>query len=240
MVQLLEDPVLRNRRSVFRDRSDAGRRLAAFMHDHSAVENPLICAIPAGGVPVGLELAEGLQGRMFLGVVRKLKVPWNPEAGFGSMTWNGKVYLNQELVRLLNISDDQIRQAIAETQNNIRKRIEQFAGGSSIPPIHGRTVIITDDGLASGYTMMAAVEALRTDGPQKIIVAVPTGSSGAVAVLSGVVDTVVCLNLREHYPFAVADAYQSWYDLDDEEVISCLTIARKNQLIEDIPDRDSG
>jgi putative phosphoribosyl transferase len=210
------------------------------MHEHSPVKNPLICAIPSGGVPVGLELAEAFRAQMFLGVVRKLKVPWNPEAGFGSMTWNGKVFLNQELVRLLALTDDEIRQAVAETQKNIRKRIEQFTGGRSIPPIHGRTVIITDDGLASGYTMKAAVEALRTDGPLEIIVAVPTGSLGAIAVLSGMVDTVLCLNLREKYPFAVADAYQSWYDLDDEEVISYLAIARNKQLMGDVPDMDAG
>ncbi|MDD1708063.1 MAG: phosphoribosyltransferase [Methanoregulaceae archaeon] len=232
MVHLLDDPALRNRKGVFRDRSDAGKRLAAFMTEHCPVKHPLICAIPAGGVPIGLELAKGFSTRMFLGVVRKLKVPWNPEAGFGSMTWNGKVYLNQELVRLLNLSDADIQQAIAETRNNIRLRLEQFAGGHSLPSIHGRTIIITDDGLASGYTMVAAVEAIRGESPEEIIVAVPTGSSGAVRVLSGIVDTLVCLNLREHSPFAVADAYQSWYDLTDEEVISLLATARKEQLID--------
>jgi predicted phosphoribosyltransferase len=232
MVHLLDDPALRNRQGVFRDRSDAGKRLAAYLQEHYPVKHPLICAIPAGGIPIGLELAKGFSTRMFLGLVRKLKVPWNPEAGFGSMTWNGKVYLNQELVRHLNLSDAEIQQAIAETQKNIRQRLEQFTGGQSSLPVHGRTLIITDDGLASGYTMVAAVEALKADGPEEIIVAVPTGSSGAVRVLSGIVDTLVCLNLREHSPFAVADAYQSWYDLTDEEVIRLLSTARKSQLMD--------
>nr|HPM62473.1 phosphoribosyltransferase family protein [Methanoregulaceae archaeon] len=187
--------------------------------------------IPAGGIPIGLELAKGFQVRMFLGVVRKLKIPWNPEAGFGSMTWNGKVYLNKELVRTLNLTDEEIRQAVAETEKNIRERIEQFTGGLSIPPIHGMTVIITDDGLASGYTMKAAVEALNSENPEKIIVAVPTGSAKSVAMISGMVATTICLNLRDYYPFAVADAYQNWYDLDDDEVIRSLSLARKNQLL---------
>ncbi|MDD1710201.1 MAG: phosphoribosyltransferase [Methanoregulaceae archaeon] len=238
MVHLLEDPLLRNRHGVFRDRSDAGKRLAAFMHDHTPLENPLICTIPSGGVPVGLELAKGFHATMFLGVVRKLKVPWNPEAGFGSMTWNGKVYLNRELVRYLNISDDEIQRAVTETRESIRKRIEQFTGGQSLPPIPGRIIIITDDGLASGYTMMAAVEAIRAEEPGKIIIAVPTGSSRAVAVLSGMVDTLVCLNLREHASFAVADAYQFWHDLDDDEVIRSLAFAQKNQLMEGIPGKE--
>ncbi|HQA80826.1 MAG TPA: phosphoribosyltransferase family protein [Methanoregulaceae archaeon] len=231
MVHLLEDPALRNREAVFRDRNDAGRRLAAFMRQHSPVTEPLVCAIPAGGIPIGLELAKGFQARMFLGVVRKLKIPWNPEAGFGSMTWNGKVYLNKELVRTLNLTDEEIRQAVAETEKNIRERIEQFTGGLSIPPIHGMTVIITDDGLASGYTMKAAVEALNSENPKKIIVAVPTGSAKSVAMISGMVATTICLNLRDYYPFAVADAYQNWYDLDDDEVIRSLSLARKNQLL---------
>ncbi|HPX74033.1 MAG TPA: phosphoribosyltransferase family protein [Methanoregulaceae archaeon] len=231
MVHLLEDPALRNREAVFRDRNDAGRRLAAFMRQHSPVTDPLVCAIPAGGIPIGLELAKGFQARMFLGVVRKLKIPWNPEAGFGSMTWIGKVYLNKELVRTLNLTDEEIRQAVAETEKNIRERIEQFTGGLSIPPIHGMTVIITDDGLASGYTMKAAVEALNSENPEKIIVAVPTGSAKSVAMISGMVATTICLNLRDYYPFAVADAYQNWYDLDDDEVIRSLSLARKNQLL---------
>ena len=231
MVHLLEDPALRNREAVFRDRNDAGRRLAAFMRQHSPVTEPLVCAIPAGGIPIGLELAKGFQARMFLGVVRKLKIPWNPEAGFGSMTWIGKVYLNKELVRTLNLTDEEIRQAVAETEKNIRERIEQFTGGLSIPPIHGMTVIITDDGLASGYTMKAAVEALNSENPKKIIVAVPTGSAKSVAMISGMVATTICLNLRDYYPFAVADAYQNWYDLDDDEVIRSLSLARKNQLL---------
>ncbi len=237
MVHLIEDPALRNKRAVFRDRSDAGRRLAAFVKEHSLVENPLIGAIPAGGVPVGLELVERLRAPLFLGIVRKLKVPWNPEAGFGSMTWNGKIYLNEELVRNLNLSDEEIRLAVAETQRSIRERIEQFTGGSSIPSIAGRTVIITDDGLASGYTMLAAVEALKSEGAERIIIAVPTGSAGAVAVLSGLVDTLICLNLREHSPFAVAEAYENWYDLDDKEVIRSLSRARKNHLFYEIPKR---
>jgi putative phosphoribosyl transferase len=231
MVQLFEDPALRNRQQVFRDRTDAGKRLAVFIHDHISVQDPLICAIPAGGVPIGFELAVAFRARMFLGVVRKLKVPWNPEAGFGSMTWDGKVYLNQELVRLLALTDDEIQQAVSETRKNIRERIKQFTGERPSPAVRGRTIIITDDGLASGYTMMAAVEALRTDVPHKIVVAVPTGSSGAVAVLSGMADILVCLNLRQGSPFAVADAYQSWYDLDDEEVIRYLADADRKNLL---------
>jgi putative phosphoribosyl transferase len=218
MVRLLEDPDLRNRFAVFQDRSDAGKRLAVFMLAHLTEENPLVCAIPAGGVPIGFELASAYHTRMFLGVVRKLKVPWSPEAGFGSVTWDGKVFLNPELVRILGLTDEEIRRAVTEARENIAQRIDRFTRMIPVPPIEGRRVIITDDGLASGYTMMAGVEAIRSEKPEKIIVAVPTGSAGAVTVISGRVDVVVCLNLKDGHPFAVADAYRSWHDLDDREV----------------------
>jgi putative phosphoribosyl transferase len=231
MVRLVEDLPLRNQFAVFQDRPDAGKRLAAFMQAHLPVENPLVCAIPAGGVPIGFELASAYHARMFLGVVRKLKVPWNPEAGFGSVTWDGKVYLNQELVRILGLTDEEIQRAVTETRENIAKRIDTFTREIPVPPIRGRTVIITDDGLASGYTMMAAVESIRSETPEKIIVAVPTGSAGAVAVISGRADVVVCLNLKDGYPFAVADAYRSWHDLDDQEVSSYLASAEKLQIL---------
>ena len=178
MVRLLQDPDLRNRSGVFKDRTDAGRRLAVFMQSNLDLKDPLICAIPAGGVPVGCELASAYQAGMFLGVVRKLKVPGNPEAGFGSVTWDGKVYLNRELVRLLGLSGEEISRAIADTEENIRKRLETFSGETPPPHLGGRTVIITDDGLASGYTMLAATEAIRSAKPEKIIIAIPTGSAG--------------------------------------------------------------
>jgi putative phosphoribosyl transferase len=230
MVRLLQDPDLRNKSRVFADRSEAGKRLALFMQGHLVLEDPLICAIPAGGVPVGYEIASAYRAGMFLGIVRKLKVPWNPEAGFGSVTWDGKVYLNQELVRLLGLSGDEISGVIAETQENIRKRLDTFSRKTPVPALGGRTVIITDDGLASGYTMLAAAEAVRAAGPGQIIIAIPTGSTGAVAVLSGLVEVLVCLNLKDGYPFAVADAYRSWHDLTDDEVMTCLATAGEKGL----------
>jgi putative phosphoribosyl transferase len=231
MVRLLEDPALRNRIAVFKDRTDAGKRLATFMRLHLSFENPLVCAIPAGGVPIGIQLASVYQASMFLGVVRKLKVPGNPEAGFGSVTWQGKVFLNQELVRFLGLTNEDIRRAVLETKENITERIEIFTPEMPIPLLRNRTVIITDDGLASGYTMKAAVETIRTEEPKEIIVAVPTGSAGAVAVISGITDVTICLNLKDQYPYAVADAYRSWHDLNDNEVRTYLDSAKKMKIL---------
>ena len=113
-----------------------------------------------------------------------------------------------------------------QTREVIRQRMELFAGGQPPPSFRDRTVLLTDDGLASGYTMLAAIEAVLSDEPERIVVAVPTGSRGAVSLVAGKSETVVCLNLKERYPFAVADAYRHWHDLSDEEVLECLALAK--------------
>jgi len=207
---------------VFQDRTDAGRRLAAFIKENLVLDNPLVCAIPAGGVPVGVQLAEAFQARMMLGVVRKLKIPWNPEAGFGAMTWDGTIFLNDPLVKQLKLTPEEIKVAATETKEIIKQRVERFTGGYPRPSSRGLQVILTDDGLASGYTMLAAIEAIRPEGPAEIIVAVPTGSAGAVTLVSKKADIIVCLNFKDRYPFAVADAYRRWHDLSDDEVIESL------------------
>lgn len=222
MTRVLEDPSLRNRQLVFQDRTDAGRRLAAFIKENLVLDQPLVCAIPAGGVPVGVQLAEAFQAPMMLGVVRKLKIPWNPEAGFGAMTWDGTIFLNDLLVKQLQLTPDEIKTAATETKEIIKQRVELFTGGNPRPSCQGLQVILTDDGLASGYTMLAAIEAIRPEGPAEIIVAVPTGSAGAVTLVSRKADTIVCLNFKDRYPVAVADAYRRWHDLSDEEVLESL------------------
>ena len=230
MGKVFEDQGLRNATRIFRDRNDAGIQLAHFTKERIMLEKPLICAIPAGGIPVALPLAESYQAAMMLGVVRKVKVPQNPEAGFGAMTWDGRLFLNEPLVRRLGLSDREIEAAVQETRKNISERLERFTVGHSFPTISDTSVIITDDGLASGYTMLAAIEAVRGYDPTEVIVAVPTGSDGAVSMISGRADRVVCLNIREGYSYAVADAYRHWHDLSDEEVMEHLRAAKERGI----------
>jgi putative phosphoribosyl transferase len=227
MGRILEDPALHNRTLVFQDRSDAGVKLAAFIREHLELDGPVVCAIPAGGIPVGLELARAFGTGLVPAVVRKLKIPWNPEAGFGAMTWDGRIFLNQPLASQLRLSREEIRVAEEQTQDVIRQRMELFAGGQPPPSFRDRTVLLTDDGLASGYTMLAAIEAVLSDEPERIVVAVPTGSMGAVSLVAGRSETVICLNLKDRYPFAVADAYRHWHDLPDEEVLRYLSLAEE-------------
>lgn len=232
MGRVIEEEALHNRVRVFRDRRDAGAGLAGFIRDQLVFTPPLIvCAIPAGGVPVGLELAEKLPARLMLGVVRKVKIPGNPEAGFGAVAWEGTALFNEGLIRRIGLTRQEIDAAVLETRENIRERIERFLRGHPLPSLRGTAVIMTDDGLASGYTMLAAIRAARDGGAREITVAVPTASSGAVSLVAGEADLVVCLNLRDRYPFAVADAYRSWYDLDDREVSEIIGEAEEKGLL---------
>ncbi|WP_054847521.1 hypothetical protein [Methanoculleus chikugoensis] len=128
---------------------------------------PVICAIPAGGIPPGgLEVARALKAPpLRMAVVRKVQVPWNPEAGFGAVTWNGQVFLNHPLVNALALSDAEVNAAVAKAKKNVKERIAKFAGGREEPGIENRTAILIDDGLATGYTMLAAIEAARAGLP---------------------------------------------------------------------------
>jgi predicted phosphoribosyltransferase len=230
MGEIREDPGLRDRLLPFADRTDAGRNLVPYLSG-LAPASTVICAIPAGGVPVGVEVALALRLRILLAVVRKIQIPWNPEAGFGAVTWDGRVHLNERLLAGLDLSKGEIADAIKKAQNNVRERIARFGANASFPGLAGMSVILVDDGLASGYTMIAAVDAIRAYDPAAVIVAVPTGSAGAVARVSEVADTLVCPNIRTGYSFAVADAYTHWHDLSDAEVLAQLQRVRDAGLL---------
>lgn len=216
---IIDNPRLREQRFVFRDRHDAGRQLGAFIRTFPAASNPLVLAIPAGGVPVGTELARALGAPLSLAVVRKIRIPGTTESGFGAVTWDGKVLINERLRDTLGLTREEVDKAIAETRENVTQRIELFTGGKSIPAMTGKTVILTDDGLASGFTMLAAAQSIRMRNPARILVAVPTASASSAALVAGQVDQLFCLNIRSGRNFAVAEAYEEWYDLDETGVL---------------------
>ena len=229
MGHIYEDPALRDHAPVFADRQEAGRRLSQYLVGFPGLEDPLVCSIPAGGIPVGIEVSRALGCPLRPLVVRKVQIPWNTEAGFGAVTWDGRVFLNEDLLRRIRIPPDQVDAAIEKARVNVRERMTRFAVAEPFPDVVGHTCIIVDDGLASGYTMTAAAEELRRLGPRRTVVAVPTGSLSAIERVAGLVDELVCLNVRTGYSFAVADAYEEWYDLPEEEAIALLLAAAKGQ-----------
>ncbi len=224
-VGIHEDSSLRDHAPVFRDRWEAGERLGKYLAHFPGIDDPLVCPIPAGGVPVGIAVSRALRSPLLPLVVRKVQIPWNTEAGFGAITWDGRVFLNEDLLGRLCLTPDRVEAAIGRARANVRERMARFGSGISFPDPGDRSCIIVDDGLASGYTMVAAVSALRSRRPRRILVAVPTGSAAAVRRVADLVDDLVCLNIRSGYSFAVADAYEEWYDLPEEEAVRMLVEA---------------
>ena len=218
MGRLIEDPELREKRFVFEDRQDAGRRLAAFLENCRGTD-ALLLAVPSGGVPVAAEAARILLLPLDLLIVRKLQIPLNPEAGFGAMSLGGDILLNKELVASLGLGKEAIAAAVNITKKVLDQRNRLFRGGRPLPACQGKKVVIIDDGLASGYTMRVAAQWARGMKPKRVIVAVPTGSERTVEVMRAEVDEIVCLNVRSGYRFAVAEAYRHWHDLSDDEVL---------------------
>jgi predicted phosphoribosyltransferase len=219
MGDIVDNPLLRERKFVFSSRHDAGRQLGAFLKTLPAIRDPLVLAIPAGGVPVGREVARALGAPLSLAIVRKIRIPGTTESGFGAVTWDGQVLINEDLRDALGLSETDVERAIAETRENVNERLARFTGSTAIPVPAGKTVILTDDGLASGFTMLAAIQSIRRKKPARILAAVPTASAASAGLVSGHVDQLVCLNIRSSRTFAVADAYAEWYDLDDREVL---------------------
>jgi len=219
-MDIVEESTYRDRELIFKDRLHAGELLAEKLRPR--VKNLQILAIPAGGVPVAYTVAKILGAPFDVMVVRKIQIPWNTEAGFGAVTWDGTVILNEPLVAQLGLSDEVVQQCVARTRQMVEVRLKRFRGERPLPDLRGRRVVLIDDGLASGFTMLAAVKSVKGQSPNEVTVAVPTASLGAVELLAPNVDRLVCLNIRGGSIFAVADAYRNWYDLTDEEVMKYL------------------
>ena len=219
--KIIDNQALRNKAYVFKDRMHAGELLADELQRHVG-HGDILLALPAGGVPVGSVIAKRLGIPLDVIIVRKIQVPWNTEAGFGAAAWDGSTVLNHSLVTELGLTSNQIEESISRTRQIVSERVQKFRGNRPLPNIRNQVVLIIDDGLASGYTMTVAVDSIRKQEPQKVIVAVPTGSVEAVQLISFKVDLLICLNIRSGPIFAVADAYEEWYDLTDDEVIRYL------------------
>lgn len=221
MPNLIEDWSLRNKMHVFKDRKEAGWLLARRLSGYKDV-NGIVLAIPSGGVPVAAEIAKALVLPLDVIIVRKIQLPDNTEAGFGAVGPDGEVSLNTNLISQLRLTKKEVKRQIQITVDTIKRRNELFRGGRQFPLLKDKVVIIVDDGLASGYTMLSAVDFIKRHKPEKVVVAVPTAPKETVDLILPRVDELVCLNVRSGFTFAVADAYEKWYDLEDEEVISIL------------------
>ncbi|MCF8085882.1 MAG: phosphoribosyltransferase [Desulfohalobiaceae bacterium] len=218
-----EMPEHRNGSGIFQDRSDAGAHLARMLHPFFAKDpTSIVLAIPSGGVPVGLVLSRRLGLDFDLVLVRKVQIPWNTEAGFGAVAFRGRTLLNKQLVASLRLSQEQIQEQVENTRQELEERNNAFRGGSPPPDLTRKTVILTDDGLASGYTMLAAMETTREMGAKKVVLALPTAPRRSLEHVAPYADTVYAVQIKEAGSFAVAEAYRNWRDLSRQEVVEML------------------
>lgn len=204
----------------FEDRRDAGRQLAERLEPYGQAR-PVVFAIPRGGVPVGAEVARRLNAELDVVVARKLGAPFHAELAIGAVTSDGERFLNDEIISQLGVDDAYLDQVTREQGDEARRREQRFRGGRPPAAVEGRTVLLVDDGLATGATMRVAARSLRKRAPGRLVVAVPVGSQEACAALREDADDVICLAQPEPF-YAIGLHYQSFEQVDDAEVIALL------------------
>jgi putative phosphoribosyl transferase len=212
---------------LFRDRNDAGRRLAAVLAPYARRQDVVVFALPRGGVPVAFQVALALQAPLDVFIVRKLGVPGQPELAMGAVAAGGVRVLNLDVLRQLDISAETVAQIAAVEQQEIQRRERLYREGRPAPSITGKIVILVDDGLATGSTMRAAALALKQLSPARIVVAVPVAASCTRQELAAEVDEMVCLHSPQVF-YAVGEWYQDFSQTSDAEVHDLL--ARASQL----------
>jgi predicted phosphoribosyltransferase len=210
---------------LFRDRADAGRHLLSKLGAYQARPDVLVLGLPRGGIPVGYEVARGLGAPLDVFVVRKLGVPGQEELAMGAIATGGVRVVNREVVDALHIQPDVLDRAAEAERRELERRERSYRGDRPQPEVEGRTVILVDDGLATGSTMRAAVQALRQQRPARIVVAVPVAAFATCEELRREVEEVVCFATPEPF-MAVGRFYDDFAQTTDEEVHDLLASAR--------------
>jgi putative phosphoribosyl transferase len=205
---------------LFADRIDAGQRLGAnlreFIDQECAGDETVVLALPRGGVPVAYQVAKALGSSLDVFVVRKLGAPQQPELAMGAIASGGVRVLNEEVVRALHVTPEQLAETAERETRELERREQAYRGDRAPLDVKGKCVLLVDDGVATGYTMRAAVEALRQRGPKKIIIAVPVAAKDTCEDLKRHADAVICLMMP--YDFAAVGQWYRHFDqtIDDE------------------------
>jgi predicted phosphoribosyltransferase len=210
---------------LFYDRTDAGRRLAKLLKRR--IQGPcIVLAIPRGGVVVGYEVAKELGCPLDVVISRKVGAPAQPELAVGAVAEDGVVFVDEEIAGLVGVSRDYVERRAREELREVRRRAEEYRGGREMPDLSGKTVILVDDGLATGLTMLAAVHMARNKGAEKVVVAVPVSPPETVAKLRCHADEVTCLETPTNF-YAIGQFYERFDQLTDEETNSILRKSRE-------------
>ena len=209
---------------LFADRVDAGQRLAMLLLPYRD-ESPIVLGLPRGGVPVAFEVARALKAPLDVLVVRKVGAPDQPELGLGAIAEGGALYLDHQLMRQVGASETEVAEIAERKAAEVVERVRLFRGARPQPDVRGRTVILVDDGIATGGTVHAAVKALRALEPRRIVLAVPVSSSQALDALAGEVDECVCVETSDHLG-AIGLFYEDFTQTTDQEVVQLIERAR--------------
>ncbi|MFI2510484.1 phosphoribosyltransferase [Streptomyces sp. NPDC018972] len=208
----------------FRDRRQAGRELAARLRerqDEGALPEPVVLALPRGGVAVAVEVARALDAPLDVLVVRKIGAPFHEEFGVGAMAGDGIPLFDEDALLRLGITEADLAPVVERERTELRRREQRYRQGRPAPELSGRTVIVVDDGLATGSTARAALRALRAQDPGHLVLAVPVGAAEGVALMRSEADEVVCLHEPAAF-MAVGQWYEEFDQLTDEDVLDAL------------------
>lgn len=211
---------------LFNDRQEAGRLLAAELVQYKGQRDTLVLGLARGGVVVAFEVAKALSLPLNVVVPRKIGAPGNPELALGSIMENGEGVFNQRIISLLGVSQDYLNKEIEHEKMRAHQRLTLYRKHAPMPSIENYTVILVDDGIATGSTMLASIQAMRQGGALKVIVAVPVSSSEATLLMEEAADEVVCLQSRDDF-FGVGQFYENFTQTDDDEVVKLLKEANK-------------
>jgi len=213
---------------MWRDRREAGRYLAEALEEFKN-KDVLVLAIPRGGVVVGDEVATALNAALDVVVPRKIGAPFNPELAIGAIAADGSKVLDQNLIQRLDVSEEYLKKEIERQTEEIKRRISEYRGDRPPLEIEEKTVILVDDGVATGATTLAAIKYLRNKKPAQIILAIPVGPPDTVEKLKKEVDRLICLSIPSLF-YAVGQFYEQFEQTTDQEVVDIISVHKKTRL----------
>lgn len=202
---------------MFQDRKEAGLRLAEKLIKYRGSKDTIVVALPRGGVVVGAEIAQKIDAPLDVIITRKIGFPGEPEFAIGAISENGKILLNDKIIERYNISKVYIDEEISKQKAEIERRILSFRNGKPLPSMKDKIIILVDDGVATGFTMISAIKALREEGIKKLVVAIPLSSNDAFQKLKTASDEIICLEIPEYF-LAIGNFYIEFEQLTDEDV----------------------
>lgn len=207
--------------ALFKDRHEAGQRLAQQLLHYQSAKDTLVIALPRGGVVVGYDISLALRLPLDVLITRKLGTPSNPELAMGALAETGYTHMNADVIRHYGVTTDQLDEETRRQKCEIHRRIQRYRSGRSLPSLKGQTVILVDDGIATGATFFASLGALIKSETARLVAAVPVAPPRIVAELKPLVDEVVVLHTSEWF-FGIGQFYERFAQVEDEEVIACL------------------